>query len=339
MVNNRRNHYRVLYVQPDAPFEVIRANYRTLMQKLKLHPDLGGEHWNAIFVNEAYETLADPIKRHAYDLELLKRYDIGTVSRGSLPPTGQKRQARLSNQPIVNQRNFYRILEVQADSPLELIEASYRALAAKGAIPLAQLDEALATLSDPDRRQLYDRELKAGGHLKAIARISSYLVRKTDTELADPVERPAWSHHSGYEPLIRRYCLFCKTPHFANPSLLEEAGCTDCGSPLFAPPADFLVQARRALGRSQLDEDLTFYAFWPGKRFRGRAVDLSPVGLRLLTGRVCEVGELLKIDGQRFQAVGEVVHSRREGVLTTAGIKFHTVAFHTSRGSFLSTRA
>ena len=48
MVNNRRNHYRMLFVQPDAPFEVIRANYRTLMGKLKLHPDLGGEHWNAV---------------------------------------------------------------------------------------------------------------------------------------------------------------------------------------------------------------------------------------------------------------------------------------------------
>jgi hypothetical protein len=38
---NRRNYYRILHVQPDAPMEVIRASYRTLMQKLRFHPDLG----------------------------------------------------------------------------------------------------------------------------------------------------------------------------------------------------------------------------------------------------------------------------------------------------------
>jgi curved DNA-binding protein CbpA len=43
-MTNRRNHYRTLFVQPDASIEVIRANYRTLMRKLKLHPDLGGDH-------------------------------------------------------------------------------------------------------------------------------------------------------------------------------------------------------------------------------------------------------------------------------------------------------
>ena len=38
----RRNYYRILNVQPDAPVEIIRNNYRTLLQKLRLHPDLGG---------------------------------------------------------------------------------------------------------------------------------------------------------------------------------------------------------------------------------------------------------------------------------------------------------
>ncbi len=113
----------------------------------------------------------------------------------------------------------------------------------------------------------------------------------------------------------------------------------ECGSPLFAPPADFLAQARRALGRSPLDEDLGFYTFWPGKRVRGRTLDLSPTGLRLLTWKACETGDIIKIDAQRFQAVGEVVHEHRDGALTTAGIKFRTVTFHASRGSFLSTQA
>ena len=37
---NRRNYYRLLHVQPDAPTEVIKSSYRTLMRTLKRHPAL-----------------------------------------------------------------------------------------------------------------------------------------------------------------------------------------------------------------------------------------------------------------------------------------------------------
>jgi curved DNA-binding protein CbpA len=335
MLNNRRNHYRMLYVQPDAPFEVIRANYRTLMQKLKLHPDLGGEHWNAVFVNDAYATLEDPVRRASYDLELLKHYDIATLSRGPLRVKNRpSRQAAASDH---NQRNFYRILQVQPDAPLVVIEASYHALRAQGTTPAAQLEEAFTTLRDPAHREIYDRHLKQGGHLEAVARAATH----PEAEPGDSTSSLQRGAHqnSGYEPLITQYCLFCKTPHYSSPSVLEEAGCRECGSPLFAPPADFLDQARRALGRSPSNEDLGFYTFWPGKRMRGRMLDLSPTGLRLLTPKVCETGDILKIDARRLQAVGVVAHQHRDGTGTTAGIKFYTVAFHHSRGSFLSTRA
>ena len=66
-MQNRRNFYRVLQVQPDAPYEIIKASYRTLMQKLKAHPDLGGDKWNAAVINEAYAVLSDCEKRAKYD--------------------------------------------------------------------------------------------------------------------------------------------------------------------------------------------------------------------------------------------------------------------------------
>jgi len=71
-MENRRNYYRILHVQPDAPPEVIRTSFKTLMQTLKAHPDLGGEHWNATLINEAYNVLRDPKKREVYNQELLK---------------------------------------------------------------------------------------------------------------------------------------------------------------------------------------------------------------------------------------------------------------------------
>ncbi len=66
-MKNKRNYYRVLHVQPDAPREIIRSSYRTLMQKMRMHPDLGGDDWNASLLNEAYAVLTDTDNRAAYD--------------------------------------------------------------------------------------------------------------------------------------------------------------------------------------------------------------------------------------------------------------------------------
>lgn len=64
---NRRNYYRILHVQPEAPAQIITASYRTLMSKLKAHPDLGGDTDAAALINEAYAVLGDSTKRARYD--------------------------------------------------------------------------------------------------------------------------------------------------------------------------------------------------------------------------------------------------------------------------------
>ena len=56
--------------------EIIQASYRTIMQKLKAHPDLGGDTWNASVINEAYQTLVDPIRRTYYDEKLFSEKNI-----------------------------------------------------------------------------------------------------------------------------------------------------------------------------------------------------------------------------------------------------------------------
>ena len=66
-MDDPRDYYRILHVHPDAPTEIIRSSYRTLMQRLKRHPDLGGDHEVAALINEAYATLTDPTKRAEYD--------------------------------------------------------------------------------------------------------------------------------------------------------------------------------------------------------------------------------------------------------------------------------
>ena len=65
MATNRRNHYRLLHVQPDAPAEVIKAAYRALIATR--HPDVGGDTYQAALINDAYAVLSDPATRAVYD--------------------------------------------------------------------------------------------------------------------------------------------------------------------------------------------------------------------------------------------------------------------------------
>lgn len=64
------DHYQVLHVNRDAPREIIRGCYRTLMQQLKNHPDLGGDKATAARINEAYAVLGNVERRAEYDAQL-----------------------------------------------------------------------------------------------------------------------------------------------------------------------------------------------------------------------------------------------------------------------------
>ncbi len=81
---NRRNYYRVLHVQPDAPAEVVRAAYRALMARH--HPDQGGDHELAVLLNEAWTVLGDPALRAAYD-EKRARAGLKPRAARTAPPS------------------------------------------------------------------------------------------------------------------------------------------------------------------------------------------------------------------------------------------------------------
>jgi len=80
-LKNRRNFYRILHVQPEAPLEVIKASYRSLMSKLKAHPDLGGDHEAAVLINQAYAVLSNVEKRRQYDATLRATKGPATSAR------------------------------------------------------------------------------------------------------------------------------------------------------------------------------------------------------------------------------------------------------------------
>jgi len=72
MASERRNLYRILHLQPEAPHEVVKAAYRALMTTLRAHPDLGGDNDQAARLNAAYDVLGDPQRRRDYDRALRK---------------------------------------------------------------------------------------------------------------------------------------------------------------------------------------------------------------------------------------------------------------------------
>lgn len=78
-----KNFYSVLGVAQDAEVEVIAAAYKALMRKY--HPDTNaspGAAGKAQQINEAYDTLRDPLKRSAHDRAL----DMARRPKASPPP-------------------------------------------------------------------------------------------------------------------------------------------------------------------------------------------------------------------------------------------------------------
>jgi hypothetical protein len=67
MAQERRNLYRILCVQPEAPPEMITAAYRCLVTQLRNDPNLGADPEKAAQINRAYQILRDPAARKAYD--------------------------------------------------------------------------------------------------------------------------------------------------------------------------------------------------------------------------------------------------------------------------------
>jgi hypothetical protein len=93
MFRERRNLYRLLHVQPEAPEAVIKAAYRALMSTLRMHPDLGGDGDVAARLNHAYAVLSDPERRRAYDLSLKRSAPASSAARSPPAPPTQAAQA------------------------------------------------------------------------------------------------------------------------------------------------------------------------------------------------------------------------------------------------------
>lgn len=342
MNSNRRNYYRILRVQPDASEAVIRSNYRTLLQKLKLHPDLGGDDWNASLINRAYDTLRNPARRKQYDEELLEEFHIHTLSRGHLK-SDSIHSGTAKQDEHGNHRNYYRVLNIQPDAPNVIIQASCRTLMkqAKSLARRALLKQAETVLLDTNKRRQYDQLIELYHHHEAIEKL-------TEDEVSQNNEEQQHSHKAQenstgqtrdtaevYRPIIHHYCPFCKTPYQKSTTYNTEFSCLECNSPLTPADDHNNHNNQRALTRISKTGQIYYYQYWPGRKYSGAMADLSPSGCRFKGHQAIDEGEILKIDAGSFQAIGEVLHNSQDN---SVGLRFLTVRFEEQRGQFVSFR-
>ncbi len=353
----RRNYYRTLNVQPDASLDIVKNNYRTLLQKLRMHPDLGGENWNATIINEAYNTLRDPVKRAEYDKKLLQSYDLKSLSQGNIENISSQQKDKHGNK-----RNFYRMFNIQPDSPQHIIKTSYLTLSKDPNVPKDLLNLAYTILSNPDKRALYNKLLTQRSHAYALSKLVDNYDETAETKIKSKTISPSvkkespdanvskiksiyQSQHSAYyQPVITQYCVFCKTPHNQSPCETTAALCNECKSPLFPPSNNFLEQQRREIIRINQDHAIHFYSCWPGKKLAGMVIDISPTGLQLISNKVLNKDQIIKLDGEDFKAVGTVTYYKQHDSdkmdgLFIYGIRFQTINFNKRKGQFLSESA
>ena len=118
------NYYEILKIRPDADEETVKAAYRTMMFKYRIHPDLGGDEELAREIGEAYQVLGDAESRHRYDL-----------SMGHIDPSdGDKRRiVRVETNIMVG----YQVSESEGFLPAKLADLSFLGckLQSQGQIP------------------------------------------------------------------------------------------------------------------------------------------------------------------------------------------------------------
>jgi curved DNA-binding protein CbpA len=236
-------------------------------------------------------------------------------------------------------RDYYEILHVSRDAPLQIIRGSYRMLMQQlrhhpdlggDAAKAALINEAYAVLTNPERRAEYD------ARLDLLAQVS----RGGPEELVnrDPAAEPV----RALDPF--RECVFCEVPHDHGKFAEVDVDCRNCGSPLSAAENRRIEpQDQRAVARIDKRHDIVFYTRWPQPQgFSGRTEDVSLHGLRFLTNAELIQGQRIKIVSEFVEAVALVsncVHERH-GWTTwcVAGVSFTTLRFVQPLGGFVSDR-
>lgn len=239
----------------------------------------------------------------------------------------------------IDSSDFYEVLHVSRNAPVEIIRGSYRMLMQQlknhpdlggDAATAALINEAYTVLTDPERRAEYD------ARLNLIGQVASGVVDD------DSEKEPAAQPQRILDPY--RQCLFCEAPHRHGRIIDADAACTACGSPLaLAESRRLEISDQRAVARIDKQQNVRFFTHWPQREgYAGHTEDISLNGLRLVTSHDLAAGQCIKIISHVVEAVANVTHCtwarRRWRTKCVAGVSFVTFRFAQSVGGFVSHR-
>ncbi|MEY4414191.1 MAG: hypothetical protein RIQ53_1484 [Pseudomonadota bacterium] len=352
--DNRRNHYRVLHVQPEAPIEVIKASYRTLMLQLRTHPDLGGRHTEAAMVNAAWHVLSDPLRRADYDARLRRQTE---AARGALDA-----QDDPGGHAGASARGASRRAPTDGFQPF----AARRAQAAYGqagpgagpaAGPAAASGAGSGPGADPPpgaRADAAANASAAASSAEATGAASTPAGRRPDDASADdhpgsrssawPVPWPERGDGSGLRlsPLPPRHvCPLCGHANLL--TLRPDSRCARCQAPLAPLPqpgrqGQELFGRRDAVRRDQ-GHVASLHVGWPAPALPVRWRDLSLTGASVYVPQPIEPGQRVWLLDQALEAVAEVVGCRPQGSLQVLHLRLLSAVMLQSTGVFVSAQA
>jgi hypothetical protein len=239
-----------------------------------------------------------------------------------------------------DQRNFYQILHIQQDAPMEIVHTSYRALMHVLRMhpdlggdheKAAQINKAFATLSNPEARSAYDKAL----------------LNERREKNADPTPLPGEPatkllSAAASQETAWRSCAFCRKAYKLLSTDSPDATCEDCQSPLFpALRHEGLTTTRRAMDRLPRQmRVICAEARRPDFIMELTTVDVSVNGMRLSSSYRLLPGQRLRIQCSFCQAVGVVTYVAAESADRPdrwhVGIQFLTLKVTQARGVFLS---
>ncbi|MEM6986159.1 MAG: J domain-containing protein [Pseudomonadota bacterium] len=324
-MDNRRNSYRLLRVQPEAPTGLIKQSYRTLMQHMRLHPDLGGDTEQAALINLAYRTLVDPRKRAREDTDLIER-GLPPKVIGVGPLQTYPKHAATARRDQVNRRHYARVLSLQPDAEQPLVESAKKWImrTSWGASNRDLVTRAHATLSDRSTRERYMALLAQHSHHGALhALAAETLAHVSGLESASP------------EPESRDRCPFCNAETVPL-SQHHAARCQRCDSPLTPPPPlTGLSQGRRSATRVRRNQNAVISLGWPIERLRVTVTDLSPLGVAFCSTHPIRYVPVVRIETADLVAVVELTHGCSTHLGHAYGGHYLTAHFDAESGTFL----
>jgi hypothetical protein len=243
-------------------------------------------------------------------------------------------------------QNYYRLLHIQPDAPIEIIRSSYRALMLKmrqhpdlgGDDRNASLiNEAYKILTDPEKRAKYDRSLAPFKGAKVGQRAEPEQSQEAGKE-------SGYARFQNFNSSFTSCCALCGAPHNADISLDTDSRCFYCRSPLNpASKIRLKTEQKRAVKRMAQHGEITFYTCWPQRGHRGYIHDLSPLGMQILTEEILHEGQVIKIESDILSATARVANRRSgndEGIHGYVnGIEFLTLRFQRWLGIFVSVKA